>query len=402
MPDYDFIATDHQGRNFRGRLSGPTEQLVYNRLQKLGYVVLSITRRERKDAVPFIVSPVTPDDIVIFTKLLSAVIGAGLPINDSLTALEEQIEKYSLKKAIRDVRIDVEGGMSLSNSFAKHPKIFPNIFVSMIRSGEMAGNIAEVLDRLSLYLERDQEIRRTTKSAFLYPKVILFIASGAIIYLLRFVVPKFIRVYQQLNMYDKLSWSTKTLMNISNFSVEYGLYIIISLALLIPLFYWFKSSPGTRPIYDRLILSIPFFGKVSARMCIARTVRSLGSMVETSVPILDALDTSKMVLNNRAIEDDLERVIENVELGGNISTPLRLSRHFPPIVIYMVAAGEHSGRLPHLLQKCADAMEKELEHTSKRLLFALEIALIIVVAIVIAFIAIAVYLPMFELITGGK
>lgn len=402
MPDYDFIATDHQGRNFRGRLSGPTEQLVYNRIQKLGYVVLSITRREKKDSVPFIVTKVTQDDIVIFTKLLAAVLGAGLPVNDALTALEEQIEKYSLKKAIREVRIDVESGMALSNAFAKHTKVFPNIFVSMVRSGEMAGNIAEILDRLSLYLERDQEVRRSTKSAFLYPKVILFIASGAIIYLLRFVVPAFIRVYQQLNMYDKLSWSTKALMNISSFTVDYGLYLVGSIVFIVPLFLWFKSSPATRPIYDRMILAIPFFGKVTSRMSIARTVRSLGSMVESAVPILDALDTSKMVLNNKVIEDDIERVIENVELGGNISTPLRLSRHFPPIVIYMVAAGEHSGRLPHLLQKCADAMEKELEHTSKRLLFVLEIGLIIIVAVVIAFIAIAVYLPMFELITGGK
>lgn len=401
MANFDFIATDHQGRNFRGTLTGPTEQSVYGRLQKLGYVVLSITRREKKESAPLLIMPVTSDDIVIFAKLFSAVIGAGLPVNDALAALEEQIEKYTLKKAIRLVRLDVESGASLSEAFSRHPKVFPNIFISMVSSGEMAGKIGESLGRLTEYLERDQEIRRSVRSAFMYPKIIMLIATCAIVYLMRFVIPTFVHVYEQLNMYNRLTWPTVALISASKFFVEYGLYLLIAVIGGISLFYWFKNSPSTRKSYDRMVMCLPVFGKLTARLAIARTVRALGSMLECGVPILDSFETSKLVLNNKVIEDDIDRVMENVELGGNISTPLRMSRHFPPVVIYMVSAGEHSGRLPNLLVKCSDAMEKELEHLLKRLLFVLEIGLIVLVAAVIAFIAIAVYMPIFEIITSS-
>ena len=398
MPVYDFIAKDHSGRNFRGSLSGTTEQLVYSKLQNLGYVVLSITKVETKDSVPFIIPRVTLDDVVVFAKLFSTVISTGVTVLEALSALEDQTENYSLKIVIREVREDVAAGMSLADAFAHHPKIFPKLFVSMVRSGELGGEIGEVMERLSDYLERDQELRRAVQTTFFYPKVISGLALVAITYLLRVIVPQFQHVFQKMNIMDKLPTITKVIFAVSDFIMAYGIHIIVIAGMLLLLLLWMKSNVAGRALLDRIGMSIPYLGRINARVSMSRMVRSSGSMLECGVPLLDALEISRDILENRVIEEDMDRVVENVELGGNISNPLRTSRHFPPIVLYMVGAGEQSGKLPEMLKKCAEAMDKELKHSLNKVLVILQIGLLIGIAAAIFVIALAVYLPIVEMV----
>lgn len=397
MAVYDFIAKDHSGRNFRGTLAGATEQFVYSRLQNLGYVVLSITKIDAKEKPPFIIPRISLDDIVVFSKLFSTVMSSGLPMVETLNALEDQIDNWSLKNVIRQVRIDVQSGSALSEAFAAHPKVFPTLFVSMVRAGEISGDISAVMDRLSEYLEKDQEIRRSVQSTFFYPKMVMLVALSAVTYLLRMIVPQFSLIFEKMGIREKLPLVTKAVLAISAFIVDYGVHIAAVLALLLLLLLWMKSTQTGRALLDHAYMRLPYLGRVNGRIAMSRMVRAAGSMLMTGVPLLDSLDISKNILDNRVIELDVERVIENVELGGDISGPLRTSRHFPAIVIYMVSAGERSGRLAELLSKCADAMDKELKHILNKMLVILQIGLLIIIAFMVLAIALAMYLPIVEL-----
>lgn len=397
MAVYDFIAKDHSGRNFRGTLAGVTEQFVYSRLQNLGYVVLSITKIDAKEKPPFIIPRISLDDIVVFNKLFSTVISSGVPVIEALSALEDQIDNWSLKIVIRQVRIDVQSGVSLSDAFAAHPKVFPTLFVSMVRAGEISGDISDVMDRLSDYMEKDQEVRRSVASTFFYPKIVILVAGSAVTYLLRMIVPQFRHIFEKLGLTEKLPMVTKAVLAISGVIVNYGVHIAAVIAALLLVWLWMRSTQTGRALLDHAYMRLPYLGRVNGRIAMSRMVRAAGSMLTTGVPLLDALDISKNILDNKVIEQDVERVIENVELGGDISGPLRTSRHFPPIVIYMVGAGERSGRLAELLSKCADAMDKELKHILNKMLVVLQIGLLILIAAMVMAIALAMYLPIIEI-----
>lgn len=400
MPYYNFVAKDQNGRNYRGSLFGATEQAVFFRLQQIGYVVLSVTeKRSANDTFQILPPRVTIEDIALFSRLLATVVEAGLPAVDALAALEEQTENTTFKKIIREVRENVEHGSSLSSAFEKHPKIFPHFFVAMIRSGETGGNLSEVLEYLADYMEKDQELLRGMASAFAYPKFVLIMICMLLVVLFRWVFPVLRNFYAEANNM-KLPRATKLLMDGCGFIVDNKVPLGVGLAVLVISFFVFKTSKATRPVYDRMVLSLPFIGPINRRLTLGRTVRTLGSMLMCGVPLITSLETTKSLTNNQQVAKDLGEVIKSVETGGTISSPLRMAASFSPLAVYMISVGEHSGRLPDLLNSCADAIDKEIEHLVKQFLLVLEPAMIVMIAIIVGFLAIAIYLPVFSTFTS--
>mgnify|MGYP000253548235 CR=1 FL=1 len=399
MPAYDFIAKDHSGRNFRGTLSGPSEQSVYAKLQRLGYVVLTISKRADSEKTPFITSNITKDDVVIFSRLLSTVMDSGITVSEALSALENQESNFYLRKIISQVREDVEAGVALSDALARHPRVFSNLFVSMVRSGEIGGNITGVLERLSDYLERDQEVRRAVDETFFYPKLIFIVASVIICFLLYFIIPRFKMLFVKVGAED-LPWITRAVIFVSDILINHGIEILGGLVVLVILYIWSRNSPALRAAVDRFSMSLPYYGALSSRIAMSRMIRSSGSMLETGVPLLDTLETARGILDNTVINDDIDRVIENLELGGDMASPMRASRHFPPVVVYMVGAGEQSGALASMLNKCAEAIDKELKYSLGKLLRVLQVSLLLLVAGIVIFIAVAMYLPVIDILTS--
>ncbi len=397
MPNYDFVIKDHLGRNYRGTFFGPTEQAVFFRLQKSGFIVISVTEKQEKEGFSLFGQSVTTGEVAIFTKLLATVIRTGLPAQEAIAAIEEQTENRSLRRVIRQVREDIEHGMSMSAAFEKHPKIFPHLFVSMVHSGELSGNISEVLDRIAEYLEKDNDLRRSMKQAFTYPKIIFTIAIGAMIIIMTKVIPAYSKIYAQTKV--KLPVMTSMLMQMSDFFQKHWLPVFAVIGLLVMGFIYLKNSPAGRPVYDMFVMKMPFIGPINNRILISRAVRTLGSMLKSGVPLITSLETVSSIVNNYHIEKDIERILENVEAGNTISSSIRLSKNFLPIVIYMFSSGESSGRLPDLLLSCSDVIEKEIAFLTKRLITILEPMLTIFVALIVAFIAIAMYLPIFNFLT---
>lgn len=398
MAQFEFVAKDVFGKNFRGTLFAPSEQTVFFRLQKQGYVVLSVTEKEARFQGS-VHQPVGIDEIVIFSKLFAAVISAGLTPVDAIAALEDQTEHPILRRVLKKVRIEVEQGHSMSTAFSHYPKAFPPLFVNMVQTGEVGGNLAKVMDRLTIYLEKDQEMRRSVRSAFTYPKIVFIFATIGIGYIMGFVVPAFQRIYKQLRN-DMLPAPTKMLIFISDQIQTRWWFIIAAAISLVGLYLYFRFSKWGKPKYDRLTLALPVLGRINLRVCVSRMTRTLGSMLSCGVPLLTALDTVRVVIGNTEIENEIDKIIQSVQIGGTISGPVRISGKFPPLVSNMIAAGEQSGRLPELLDKCADALDRELEHYVKRFLFMLEPLLTVMIAVVVGFIAIAVYLPIFNLVGG--
>lgn len=397
MPHFEFIAKDLHGKNFHGTLFSHTEHGVYFTLENMGYVVLTVHEKEEHDQV-VIPQRITSYDITVFTKLLATVVSSGMPIIDALAALEAQLENPSLKKIIRRVRTNVEHGMPLSAAFGKFPKIFPHFYCSMIRSGEVAGIMPTVLTHLSTYLDKDEDLKRKVAAATTYPKIVLTMATLGTIFLLYYVIPKFQQVYAQGNM--PMPMPTKILIAISKFSSEYWWAVLIGIVLLATSFFFFRSSDQTKRYYHSLMLRIPYLGKVNGRISITRMTRTLSYMLQSGVPLLTSLETSKTAANNAVVEEEIDRVTENVEGGGTLSGPLKISPHFPPIVTAMIASGERSGTLADLMEKCADALDSELEYMIKRLLYFIEPAITILLTLFIAFVAASLYLPIFHLVSS--
>lgn len=396
MPHYNFVAKDQMGRNYRGTLFGPNEQSVFFRIQKIGYVVISVTEKEEKKGPALFAQAITRSDIVIFSKLLGTVISTGLPAVDALAALEEQTENMSLKSVIRVVREDVEHGATLTAAFVKHPKVFPHLFTSMVNSGEISGKIAEVLDRAADYMEKELELRRTISTALIYPKIVLSIAGAAVIPLMMYVVPAIGSLVKETKF--KLPASTRALLAVNAFVNDNRITLAVFFAMLVMGFIFFKYHPSARGRYHALMMKMPLIGPINRRITIARTIRTLGSLLHCGVPLITSIESVKEVVDNEPIERDLDRVIESVEAGGTISSPLRLSRNFPSIAVYMIASGEQTGRLSDMLLMCAQAIEKEIEHLVKRFMVFLEPAITIFAALVVLFFAVAFYLPIMQII----
>lgn len=336
------------------------------------------------------------DELVAFVQQFANMINAGIPLSSALLAQEQQEENKELRKVIGKVRVDVEGGTILSEALAKHPQVFSRFFVSMVYAGEQGAGLPKVLNRIADHLEKEEILRSKVKGVFTYPIVVGILAILIVLFLIVVVAPVFANVYRQLRI--SLPWPTQVLLAISLFGREYWWVTAALAAILFISYRRLKKGKIGQEMLDWLIMNFPVLGKVIRKVAVARFARTLGDMLVCKVPLVDSLNITDKVVGNREISAAISEIRSKVETGGTVSEVLSRSNVFPPVVIQMTYAGEEGGQLGEMLEKCADNLDRDVEYSAKRMIVILEPSLTLILAGVVAFIALAIYLPMFDLV----
>jgi type IV pilus assembly protein PilC len=399
---YVYKVRDKAGRLVEGSLEAQNEQLVVTRLRDMGYVPLSVSRKSR--------SPLTMEiqigqksnlrDLVVFSRQLATMINAGLSILRALSILSEQTESKSLAKVIADMKVDIEQGLSFSQAVARQSKTFPPIYLAMVRAGETGGVLDEVMERLASTLEKQMELRGKIKSAMTYPIVVAGIVVLIVTAMLLFVVPMFEGMYKDLG--GQLPLPTRILISASNFVTK--TWWLIGLLIIGGVFFFRRwvAKPEGRLTFDRFKLRLPIFGPLMRKTALARFARTLASLVRSGVPIMESLDIVGETAGNAVVSTALVETRERVRLGESVSAALTNDDVFPPMVVQMIAVGEETGALDHLLEKIADFYDGEVQSTVDSLTSLIEPGLMVFMGISVGGMVIALYLPMFQLINLVK
>ncbi len=399
---YSYRAMDNSGAVIKGSLEAENRNSVIESLLRQSYTILDI--KEDKDKVIAsksvlninLFESVKINDLSLFTRQLSTMVGSGLPIVRSFQILEQQTKNPMLRRATEDIRTNLEGGWTLNDSMARHPRIFSPMYVSMVKAGETGGALDTVLSRLADTLERDREINSKVKSASIYPIIVLSVALLVVVFILRFVMPTFVEAFSSSG--TELPAFTQFFLGISYFIRDYGLWLAIVIILLVIALKWVGTKPAGRLFFDRLYLHLPIVGKAVNRIAVSRFTRILGTLIKSGVPILEALEVLKGVVGNRVISDAIGEAKNSIREGQSIATPLAATAVFEPMVTQMIAVGEETGSLDDMLERMSVFYDNEVTFAIDAMLKAMEPAMIIIVGVIIGSIIIATYLPVFNVI----
>lgn len=398
MPTFRYVAKNKDSRTVGGKIAAENKTAVIEELRRRQLVIVSLD--EIKEAsikqATFRSRKVRADEIVIFTRQLATMVEAGIPIIQGLDALQEQVTHPLFKKVLLNVRDDIQHGTSLSAAFAKHPNVFDVLFVNMVKVGETGGVLSAVLDRISLYLEKTLRLKRKVKSALIYPAVVVTMAIIITIVLLVKVVPTFAGIYASFNR--DLPVMTQMLINISEGLKKYLLWLIGGVvAIGIAIKQWHGTEKGALVI-DRSLLRIPIFGELMRKVSISRFSRTLATLIQSGVPILESLEIVGKTIGNRVLELVIEDVKNSVREGESLSGPLAKGGVFPPMVTRMIAIGEKSGQMEKMLLKIAEFYDDQVDAAVEGLTSIIEPLIIGFLGIVIGFIVIALFLPILTIV----
>jgi type IV pilus assembly protein PilC len=396
MSTYVFKAIDLAGGKARGEVEADSKQAVSDQLKQRGLIVLDIADKHssREIEIGFLKS-VKASELAIFSRQLSTMISSGMSILRALYVLEEQTESKFLTETIVAVRKDVEAGLSLSESMARHPKVFSQLFVAMTQAGEMGGVLEGSLMRVADQLQKDAGLRRQIKSAMVYPTLVIIFAVGVMMALVAFLVPVFVGVFKKFG--GQLPMPTKVAVLLSAAVTGYWWLIFLTVgAVFVAFIKWKKTSWGRRQ-WDHFRLHVPMkIGAIVQQVAVARWSRTLASLTAAGVPLLQALEITGKTGGNVAVEEAMDGVITSVKRGGTIAAPLAQAPIFPSMVTHMVGVGEETGALDSMLGRVAEFYEEQVEASVKALTSILEPIMIVVIGSIVGFIVIAMYLPLFE------
>jgi len=409
MPTYKFEGMDTTGTEVKDSVEAANEEEASQKIKALGYFVTKLTavqgkggkkkkKNAKKSRKTFTIGGVSQKALTIFTRQLSTLQDAGLPILRSLRILEKQMKPGVLKNSLIDVVEDVESGMTLSESMAKHPKCFDRLYVNMVRAGEAGGALEVILQRLAEFKEKAQSLKKKIVGAMVYPSVVVCVAVSILIFIMVMIIPKFKKIFDEFGL--QLPWATKTLIDVSNWMTAYwywiplfplGVHILLKLIRL--------TKAGNYAL-DRMTLWIPVVGSLVEKTIVARTMRTLGTLVSSGVPILEALSIVRDTANNMVFERMFQRVLESIREGDTIADPLRQSRLVDDMVVNMIEVGEETGDLDTMLYKIADFYDEEVDNTVKSLISLLEPIMIVFLGATIGGIVISLFLPLIKLLEG--
>ncbi len=396
MSTYVFKAIDAAGGKARGEVEAESKQAVSDQLKARGLIVLDIADKGgSKDIELSFMKRVKPAELAVFSRQLSTMISSGMSILRALYVLEEQTESKYLKETIVAVRKDVEAGLSLSDSMARHPKVFNPLFVAMTQAGEMGGVLEDALIRVADQMQKDAALRRQIKSAMVYPVLVIIFAVGVMMALVAFLVPVFVGVFKQFG--GELPKLTQVSVFLSEMVTGYWWLMFLSTAVIaITFIKWKKTSWGRRQ-WDHFRLHVPAkIGTIVQQVAVARWSRTLASLTGAGVPLLQALEITGRTGGNVAVEEAMDGVIASVKRGGTIAAPLAAAPLFPAMVTHMVGVGEETGALDQMLDRVAEFYEEQVEASVKALTSILEPIMIVVIGGIVGFIVISMYLPLFE------
>jgi type IV pilus assembly protein PilC len=400
MAVFTYDAINAQGLELSGIIHAPDLNSARDQLQQRGLLPQSLREKAAagEESARTAFKKVKPKSLQVFSRQLATMIEAGVSVVAALVTLEEQTDDKYLREVIVDVRSDVESGVVLSRALARHPKVFNRLFVAMVEAGESSGTLDTVLDRVATQIEKETALKRRVRSAMIYPAVVITFATLVLIFMLLFIVPVFVKVFDELN--GQLPTPTRIVMGASNTLRDYWFLIFPAIGLTIYGFRRLKRTEQGRQRWDKFRLRIPMkIGDVVQKIALARFSRTLATLIAAGVDIITALEITGGTAGNYVIEDALVRTRERVHEGVPISQPLAEDPIFPPMVSQMVRIGEETGELDKMLGKIADFYEDEVDASIQSLTSIIEPILMIGVGAMVGTIVISMYLPMFKLLT---
>ena len=399
MPTYQYTARDERGRAVVGTLAAPTHEALADQLKRMGYLVTQAKELPAGAAVPSRSAPggrVRADDLVLFNVQLSKMIQVGIPLVTALETLAAQTEAGRLRRTIQDVARDVEGGLGFSEALSRHRRIFSTVFINMVRAGEASGKLDEVLRRLAEFARRQADVRRQLQTALTYPCVLLAVGVVVSGVLVGGVIPKFMQIFVEAEV--PLPLPTLMLFQLSQFLRRFWPGVAGAGAALVWVVREYVQTPPGRRHCDVLALRLPVIGPLVRQVALARFSRTLETLLASGVPILESLAIVQEACGNVVIGDVVQTVQASVRQGGAISDPLRVSREFPPMVVQMIAVGEASGTLDHMLAQIADHYDELVMHGIKRAMTFVEPVFLILMGGMVAFIMASILLPLFGMV----
>jgi type IV pilus assembly protein PilC len=397
MPDtYAYKVRDRGGNLISGTLVADNEALVLQRLREQGLTPLEVGKQGRGFNIELTKKKVKLKELSVFSRQFATMINSGLPILRALSILADQTSNGELARVLNECRLDIEQGSSLSAAIQKHPKVFSNLFVSMVKSGETGGSLDSVLLRLADMIENEVKLRGKIKSAMTYPIAVVALVSLIMSGMLLFVVPQFKSIYAQLG--GSLPMPTRVLLALSEIFKKYW-YIVIA-AIFAGRFFFrrWKATPNGREAVDAFKLRVPVFGTLFHKTALARFAGTLSMLLRSGVPILQALDIVSETVNNRTIAKAVQDVQGSVREGESMAKPLAKHTVFPPMVVQMIAVGEETGQVDVMLEKVATFYNQEVEASVDALTSLIEPLLIAVIGGAVGAAVIALYMPMFNII----
>lgn len=382
-----------------GEIEAPDRTTAVSQLRSKGILVTAVQeRRARAAAAPRRGGGKVRDrDLAVFTRQFSAMVDAGLPIAQCLGILAEQSESRTLRHVTTQIAREVEAGSTLADAFRKFPRIFNELFTNMLQAGEAAGVLDVVLQRLSTYIEKAASLKRKVKGALVYPATIIAVAILVVIFMMTFVIPTFATMFKSLGA--ELPLPTRIVLWLSDFTRRYVLLILAAMVgFVFALRKYYATEQGSAVI-DALLLKVPVIGGLVRKVAVARFTRTLGTMIASGVPILEALRITARASGNRVVERAVMQARSAVTAGRTLAEPLRAAAVFPPMVVHMIHVGESTGALDQMLGKVADFYDDEVDTAVGALMSLLEPAMIVILGVIIGGLVVSLYLPIFKIVT---
>lgn len=402
MPEFNWEATSSGGEKKKGTMEAANAEAVHAALRRQG---LNPTRvrakpKEIKINIPGFTEKVKDRDIVIFTRQFATMIDAGLPLVQCLEILASQSDNKTLGKTLDTVQSDVEGGAAYAEALGKHPKVFDELYVNMVAAGETGGILDTILNRLAAYMEKAMSLKKKVKSAMVYPATILAVSIGVIAILMIFVIPKFADMFT--GMGGELPAITQIVIDMSNFAASLKMIILVLVIFFIIFLLkrYYSTENGKRRM-DGMFLRAPVFGPLIRKVAVAKFTRTLGTMLSSGVPLLDALEICAKTAGNKVVEDAVFMTKDSIEEGKTIAEPLEETGVFPAMVVQMISVGEATGALDAMLSKIADFYDDEVDTAVDALTSLMEPMMMVFLGGAIGFVVIAMYMPIFKMATLG-
>jgi len=437
MPKYNYVAMDQHGKETKGTLEVASQNEAIGRVKEMGLFptrIVEVDKSKEKEKsgdkkgkpakgakgkgkkgagsinikIPGLGGGVKAKVLTTFTRQLATLVDAGLPLLRGLRVLEKQERNATLKGIISELALSIEGGSTFSEGLAQHPKVFNRLFVNMVKAGELGGVLEVVLNRLSEFMEKAQKIKGKVIAAMFYPVAVLCVATGILMILMVKVIPSFKSVFEGMLEGAQLPAFTRLVLSISDMVKDHFVWTVVILVVLFILFKLFTKTKFGRLAWDKVKLKMPVLGPVVSKVAISRFTRTLGTLVSSGVPILQALTIVKETAGNVVVSNAVNSVHESVKEGETITAPLEASGIFPPMVISMVDVGEQTGALPEMLLKIADNYDDEVDNAVAAMTSLLEPIMIVFLAVIVGSIVIAMFLPLIDLMNrvgdsgGGK
>ncbi|WP_418792322.1 type II secretion system F family protein [Phosphitispora sp. TUW77] len=396
-PVYVYKVRDGLGKTHAGEIEAESKELVVDRLRQTGYFITKVEPKLESPSIGEVFakwSAVTPKDLAVFFRQFATMINSGLPLLKCLNILVEQTEKKKLQESLEDIRRDVESGTSLSQAMGKHRDVFPTFVTAMARAGEAGGFLDNVMDRLTATFENEHEVREKVKGALRYPLIVLTFAFLVVILMLTFIIPNFMSLFDTMKI--QLPLPTRIILGVSGFLRSHFILLAVVTILIVIAGLRYYRTPEGKAMFDKFVLKVPVFGELMLKNSLAKSSRSLGTLLASGVPIIQALEITQGIAGNAIVAGELGEVCNGVRDGDAMAKHLERSKVFTPMMVNMIAVGEETGTLEDMLLKIADFYDKEVKYMTENMTSLIEPFLILILGVVIGGIMLSIMLPIFE------